>query len=102
MATPPQLTQEQRNEALAKAAQARAARAHIKQRLKTGAMSLGEALNSEDVNITRIKVVSLLESLPGIGKKRARDTMNEFGIAESRRVQGLGPHQRRALLERLG
>ena len=44
MATPPQLTPEQRTAALAKAAEARAARADIKGRLKNGSLDLKDAL----------------------------------------------------------
>ena len=102
MATPPQLTPEQRAAALAKAAEARAARAEIKARLKMGSMSLRDALDSDDENVGKLKVVAMLESLPGIGKKKARDVMDEVGIAENRRVQGLGAQQRAALLDRLG
>ncbi len=102
MATPPQLTPEQRAAALAKAAEARAARAEIKARLKMGSMTLNDALESDDENVGKLKVVAMLESLPGIGKKKARDVMDEVGIAENRRVQGLGAQQRAALLQRLG
>lgn len=98
MATPPQLTPEQRTAALAKAAEARTARAEIKQRLKMGSMTLAEALDSDDVNVGKLKVVSLLESLPGVGKVKARRLMEDIGIADNRRVQGLGTQQRRALL----
>ena len=99
MATPPQLTPEQRAAALVKAAEARAARADIKARLKMGSMSLSEALDSDDPNVAKLKVVSMLESLPGVGKVTARRTMERLGIAESRRLSGLGPQQRKALLE---
>jgi DNA uptake protein ComE-like DNA-binding protein len=102
MATPPQLTPEQRAAALAKAAEARAARADIKARLKMGSMTLQQALDSDDDNVGKLKVVAMLESLPGIGKKKARDVMAEVGIADNRRVQGLGAQQRASLLERLG
>ena len=98
MATPPQLTPEQRTAALAKAAEARTARAEIKQRLKMGSMTLAEALDSDDVNVGKLKVVSMLESLPGVGKVKARKLMEEIGIADNRRVQGLGGQQRKALL----
>jgi hypothetical protein len=99
MATPPILTPEQRAAALAKAAEARAARADIKARLKMGSITLREALNSDDVNIGKLKVVSLLESLPGVGKVKARKLMEEVGIADNRRVQGLGEQQKRQLLK---
>ncbi|NND74857.1 MAG: integration host factor [Ilumatobacter sp.] len=102
MATPPQLTPEQRAAALVKAAEARAARAEIKARLKMGSMSLREALESDDVNVGKLKVVSLMQSLPGVGKVKARRLMEEIGIADNRRVQGLGAQQRKALLETLG
>ena len=101
MATPPQLTPEQRAAALAKAAEARAARAEIKARLKMGSMSLQEALDSDDDNVRKLKVVSMLESLPGVGKVKARSLMEEIGIADNRRVQGLGAQQRSALLAEL-
>ncbi|MEM8619572.1 MAG: integration host factor, actinobacterial type [Actinomycetota bacterium] len=102
MATPPQLTPEQRAAALAKAAEARAARAEIKARLKMGSMTLAEALESDDVNVGKLKVVSLLESLPGVGKVKARRVMEDVNIADNRRVQGLGPQQKQKLLEQLG
>ena len=101
MATPPQLTPEQRAAALEKAAEARTARAEIKARLKMGSMSLSEALDSSDPNVLKLKVVSLLESLPGVGKVKARKLMDDIGIAENRRVQGLGAQQREALLSQL-
>lgn len=102
MATPPQLTPEQRAAALAKAAEARSARADIKARLKMGSMSLLEALDSDDPNVGKLKVVALLESLPGVGKVKARRVMEDIGIADNRRVQGLGAQQRAALLDQLG
>jgi len=104
MATPPSLTPEQRAAALQKAAEARTARAEVKNRLKMGSLTLAEALakaDSDDV-IGKLKVVTLLESLPGVGKVKARKHMDEVGIADSRRVKGLGPQQRASLLELLG
>jgi hypothetical protein len=102
MATPPQLTPEQRQAALVKAAEARAARADIKARLKMGSMTLSEALESDDIKVAKLKVVSMLESLPGVGKVKARRVMEDVGIADNRRVQGLGTQQRAALLSQLG
>ena len=102
MATPPQLTPEQRTAALAKAGEARAARAEIKARLKMGSMTLADALSSTDGNVAKLKVVSLLESLPGVGKVKARRIMSDIEIADNRRVQGLGGQQKSKLLELLG
>ena len=67
-----------------------------------GSMSLSEALDSDDRNVAKLKVVSMLESLPGVGKVKARRVMEEIGIADNRRVQGLGAQQRAALLAQLG
>ena len=102
MATPPSLSPEQRAAALEKAKEARAARADVKARLKMGSLSLSDALDSDDVNIGKLKVVSLLESLPGVGKVKARKVMEDIGIADNRRVQGLGAQQRLSLLAALG
>ena len=40
--------------------------------------------------IGKMKVLSVLESLPGLGKVKARRLMETVGISESRRLQGLG------------
>ena len=93
MANPPALTPEQRAAALQKAAEARAARAELKEKLKMGSVTLSEALakaDSDDV-IGKLKVLAMLESLPGVGKVKARRIMEDIGISESRRVRGLGP-----------
>ncbi len=102
MATPPQLTPEQREQALKKAAEARAARAEVKNQLKMGTLTLPAALESTSDSVGKLKVVSLLESLPGVGKIKARRIMDEVGIADNRRVQGLGAQQKQALLEHFG
>jgi len=101
MPLPPSLTPEQRAAALEKAAQARRARAEIKERLKIGRVSLAELVKEAETNeiIGKMKVLSVLESLPGIGKVKARRLMEEIGVADSRRIQGLGALQRKRLIE---
>ena len=103
MALPP-LTPEQRAAALEKAAAARQARAEVKNRLKYSQGSLSEVIEQgrTDDTIGKLKVVALLESLPGVGKVNARAIMAEVGISETRRVRGLGPHQAKALVDRFG
>ncbi len=100
MPQPPQLTPEQRTAALAKAAAARKARAELKEKLKMGSLSLSEVLGQADGDavVGKTKVLAVLESLPGVGKVKARRTMEEIGIAESRTLKGLGAQQRSALL----
>ena len=69
-----------------------------------GSLTLNEALDRADTEdaIGRLKVVTFLESLPGVGKVKARRLMEEIGIAENRRVKGLGEQQRQALRQQLG
>ena len=101
MALPP-LTPEQRAEALAKAAAARRERAAVKNRLKYSSGSLAQVIEEgkSDPVVGKMKVTELLESMPGVGRVRARAIMAEVGIAESRRVRGLGANQIAALLGR--
>ncbi|HZD66965.1 MAG TPA: integration host factor, actinobacterial type [Acidimicrobiales bacterium] len=100
MPLPPSLSPEQRQAALDKAADARRQRAELKEKLKMGSISLAQVLDraNGDETVGKMKVLAVLESLPGLGKVKARRLMDEVGIAESRRVQGLGANQREALL----
>jgi hypothetical protein len=104
MPLPPALSADQRQAALEKAAAVRKQRAELKDRLKMGSVSLKELLEQgqRDEVVGKMKVVTVLESLPGLGKVKARRAMDEVGISETRRVQGLGDQQRRKLLEKLG
>ena len=100
MPLPPALTPEQRQAALEKAAQARRVRAELKERLKMGSLSLPQLLDDaeKDDIVGKMKVLAVLESLPGVGKVKARRTMEKIGISETRRVRGLGVQQRKELL----
>lgn len=103
MPQPPQLSEEQRQQALAKAAEARRVRAEVKELLKTGSMTVSELLAraESDEIVAGLKVESLLSSLPGTGKIKAKRLMESLGIAENRRVRGLGEKQKEALLKEL-
>jgi hypothetical protein len=100
----PPLTPEQRTAALEKAAAARRERAAVKSRLKHSGASLNEVLKEGQVNdvVGRMKVSAVLESLPGVGKVRARKIMESLEISESRRVRGLGTNQLAALEREFG
>ena len=100
MPQPPSLTPDQRRAALRKAAEVRRTRAELKEKLKTGAVLLGEVISASatDEVIAKTKVLTVLESLPGVGKVKARRAMRDIGISESRKVKGLGEQQRAALL----
>jgi len=95
----PPLTPEQRQAALDKAAASRRERAEVKNRLKHSGASITEVLRDGENNevIGKMRVLDLLQSMPGLGKVRARQVMERLGIAESRRVRGLGSKQVAAL-----
>lgn len=97
----PQLTDEQRKAALEKAAQARHERAELREKIKSGKVTLQDVLDSDDPIASRMKVSTLIESLPGYGKAKAAKIMDELGISAARRVKGLGARQREQLVEAL-
>lgn len=96
MALPP-LTPEQRANALAKAAEARRARADLKARLKSSDTTLPDVLADNNDVVGKMKVSAVLEALPGVGKVRAQRIMERLEISPTRRVRGLGAKQRAAL-----
>ena len=98
----PTLTAEQRAAALEKAAQARRARAELKEKLKKGVTDLKKVLDDADSDeiLGKMKVSALLEALPKVGKVKAQEIMNELEIAPTRRLRGLGERQRKNLLAR--
>ncbi len=98
----PKMTDEQRAAALEKAKEARAKRAKLKADIKAGKISLKKVLNSKDEIVKKTKVQQILVSLPGVGKVSAQKAMEEIGIAENRRVGGLGTAQKEKLLETFG
>ena len=95
----PTITPEVRAAALAKASQVRAERAQVKTQLKAGTVTLPEliARGADDDVIAKMKVYALVQSMPGVDKVRAGQIMERLGIAEDRRVRGLGANQRQAL-----
>ena len=101
MGLPPQLTAEQRQQALFKAAISRKRRAEVKSKMKNGEISIDDILllaKTEDA-IAKMRVKELLESLSGVGKVRAQSLMERLNISPSRRIQGLGRLQIKQLRE---
>lgn len=100
----PDLSPEQRQAALKKAAEARRKRAEIKAKLKSGSLGLTDVLRRSDNDdiLGKMKVSAMLEALPGVGKVRAKNIMEELNISTSRRLRGLGGKQKEALLDRFG
>lgn len=97
----PVLTLSEKKEALEKAQKMRSERKEIREQLKTGRMALSEVLSRDNDEVMgKMRVAYLLASLPRVGKTTAKKVMDEIGIDESRRVQGLGKRQKEALLAR--
>ena len=95
----PTFTPEQRAENLAKGARVRTERAELKRLLKQGSTTIAAVLEdarSNDV-IAKMKVLALVQAMPGVGKVRAAQIMERLQIAENRKVRGLGANQRQAL-----
>lgn len=101
MQQPPQLTPEERARALEVAKASRRERAAAKAEIHKGALSFSAFLELADSNevLAKMRVIELLESMPGYGKIRAQALMDKFAISPTRRVIGLGRHQRVALLK---
>ncbi len=101
MQQPPQLTPEERARALEVAKVSRRERAAAKAEIHKGALSFSAFLELADSNevLAKMRVIELLESMPGYGKIRAQALMDKFAISPTRRVKGLGRHQRVALLK---
>lgn len=97
----PEMTDEQRAAALQRAGEARRLRAEVKQLLKTGSLSFADVLEraDEDDLIAGTKIKAIIVSMPHMGKVSTNRLMEEIGIAENRTIRGLGPNQRKALLE---
>ena len=100
MPQPPKLTDEQRRAALVKAGEARRVRAETKELLKTGSLRLSELFEQADTDgiLAGIKVERLIAAMPGTGKIKAKRLMELLGIAENRRIRGLGHNQKAALI----
>lgn len=92
MALPPKLTAEQRSAALESAKLARQARAKLKSEIRSGAISVQDALDFArgDIALSKMRVIELLESIPGLGKVRAATMIEKLAISPTRKIQGLG------------
>lgn len=95
----PKLTDEERRQALEKAQRLRKERAEIRRQLKEGELALSMLLAQTPNEVTgRMKISHLLQSLPSVGKKISAKIMEEIGIADSKRLEGLSPRQHQELV----
>jgi hypothetical protein len=94
----PALSPEQREAALQKARDARAARSALLAGLKAGTLTLADVLARDDDLARKTKVAQVVRAVPGVGKARATAIMERAGIPAERRIGGLGARQREHLL----
>lgn len=99
----PKMTPEQRAAALEKARIVRQKRSEITKKLSMGMLKPEKVLDkaADDTVIGRMKVKSFINALPGYGKVKTEKLMEELGIQETRRIQGLGSKQMEKLKEAL-
>ncbi|HZR50087.1 MAG TPA: integration host factor, actinobacterial type [Streptosporangiaceae bacterium] len=101
----PEMTPEQRAEALRKAAETRRLRAAELEKVRKGQITVTDVLDSGDSLLLPVPVRRLLLAVPGIGPAKADALLDAIGVSaefrKKRRVQGLGEVQRKALRERL-
>ena len=90
----PTLTHAERLAALEKAAETRRARAEVKEQLKSGRTTLSKVLDAAETDdmLGKLRVLALLQALPGYGRVRAQQLMDKLKISTSRRLRGLGNH----------
>lgn len=91
----PVLSAEQRSANLQKGYEARQHRARFLAALRSEQISAGEGLDQAlgDEVLARTKVISFLQALPRWGKISVEQVMSDIGIAENRRLRGLGRNQ---------
>lgn len=100
----PKLTDKQRKDALEKAKEVRKARSELLASMGTGELSFVEGLEkaSADEHLKRTLVKHMIRTQHGYGTVKTENLMKELGIADNRRVGGLGTRQRAALIEIFG
>ncbi len=92
----PEITDAQRAEALDRSREARRYRAAAKIRLKSGSLTMQEAL--ADRRLARMRAGELIKSMPGVGRKSALPAAQALCVDPSRRLSQLGCRQRERLV----
>ena len=96
---PPKLSNRFRRKAGQKAVAARQERAKTKELIATGQIFFFDLFSDERESISRMRLIDLLQSVPGVGKIRAEQILERTKISPSRRIGGVGPRQIELLRE---
>jgi len=90
---PPRLSTRARRRAGEKAVLARQDRAKVKELVALGELFFFDLFKDERKSIARMKLMDLLQSVPGIGQARAQLIFERTNISPSRRIGGVGHRQ---------
>jgi guanylate kinase len=90
---PPKLSRRSRRKAGQRAVAARQERAKVKELITKGEIFFFDLFTDDRKSITRMKLIDLLQSVPGIGRSRAEIILERTGISPSRRIGGVGHRQ---------
>ena len=90
---PPRLSTRERRRAGEKAVLARQDRAKVKEQVASGELFFFDLFKDERKSIARMKLMDLLQSVPGIGQARAQLIFERTNISPSRRIGGVGHRQ---------
>jgi guanylate kinase len=96
---PPKISNRFRRKAGEKAVAARRERATTKALVASGELFFFDLFKDERKSIARMKLIDLLQSVPGIGKVRAELILDRTKISPSRRIGGVGHRQIELLRE---
>lgn len=96
---PPKISNRFRRRAGQKAVIARQERAKTKELISTGKIFFFDLFSDERKSISRMRLIDLLQSVPGVGKIRADQILERTKISPSRRIGGVGPRQIELLRE---
>ena len=94
----PKMTEEQRKAALEKARIVREKRSAAMKELVEGKLSPKEFAENPDPVYSKVKVITFLKKLPGVGAVKAANALESCNIPDNRRLGGLGSKQKEALL----
>lgn len=100
----PELTDEQRIAALEKAKQMRKQRTELRSQLASRVLTVCDLINLAergDKAASGMRVKQVISAMPGYGFKKTQALMHTLGIAECKRVGGLGVNQAQALIAKL-
>lgn len=90
---PPRLSRRSRRKAGKAAVLARQERARVKEAVASGQIYFFDLFSDDRKSVRRMKLMDLLQAVPGIGEIRAEIIIRRAGVSPSRRIGGVGRRQ---------